>query len=281
MRSILFVLLILFSIQQVDAGGPWTNGKKKGFFQLQATIPLGTYNLLFLEDGSDLELNRGVTDFHLQAYLEYGFTDNLSLTGSLPYKFVATNDEINPAADLPLLPSGKLNGIGNIELALKYKFFDKSFVAATSIKAELNSISRDMEKGLATGYGANGIGIYGHLGKGLNRFYTFVEGGYMFKDHNYSDEVRINFEAGYKAVDELWLALVFDIRESMKNGNFDEMNLIQTGLYPNNQEYFAFGFKTFYEFKNKIGLSASTFGAFGGNYAAHLATINIGVFKKW
>ena len=281
MKYSIYSIILLLSFLQVNAGGPWTNGKKKGFFQLQATIPLGTYNKLFIADGSLLELNRGVTDFHLQAYLEYGISDKLSFYGSLPYKFVSTNDELNPASTLPILPSGKLNGIGNIEMALKYKFLDKSFVSAFSIKAELNTASRDMEKGLATGYGANGIALYWHFGKGLNRFYTFIEGGYTLKDHDYSDDIKLNFEVGYKAVDELWLALVLDIRKSMKNGSYEELNLIQTGLYPNNQEYFAFGFKTFYEFKNKTGISASSFGALSGNYAAYLATINIGIFRKW
>ena len=282
MKQKLFLLVVFSFSISVFAGGPWTPEKKHGFFQLQTTFPLGPYNRLFVNDGSTLELNRGVTDIQIQAFLEYGLGEKFSLVTALPYKFVSTNNELNPNSGLPLLPQGSLSGLGNYELALKYKFFDKSFVSAVSIKAEFNTGLQDLEKGLATGFDASGYALYWHIGKSFGpRFYSFFETGYTLRTNNFSDYYRFFLEAGYQPVNNFWTALVFDLKKSLENGNYDDLNLRQTGLYANNQEFFAFGLKASYEFKNKIGLSASAFGAFSGNYVAHSTTFNIGIYKKW
>ena len=271
----------LFAIS-LFAGGPWTPGKKHGFFQLQTTFPIGAYNKLYINDGSTLKLNRGVTDVSIQVYLEYGLGEKISVVTALPYKFVSTNNDLNPDSGLPLLPQGSLSGFGNYELALKYKFLDKSFVSAISIKAEFNTIKQNLDKGLATGFDASGYSLYWHIGKGFgSRFYSFFETGYTVRTNDYSNDLRFFLEAGYKPVNNLWLALVLDLKKSMGNGNYNDANLRQTGLYTNDQEFFAWGQKASYELKSKIGFSVSSFGAFSGNYVAHSVTLNIGIYKKW
>ncbi|RLD54313.1 MAG: hypothetical protein DRJ05_14915 [Bacteroidetes bacterium] len=282
MKHKLFLLLFLFYSISVFAGGPWTPGKKHGFLQIQTTFPATPYNQLFISDGSILELNRGVMDITIQAFLEYGINEKFSLITSLPYKFVSTNNEINLNSELPLLPEGSLSGLGNYEMALKYKFLDKTYISAVSVKAEFNTSSRDLEKGLATGYDASGYSLFWHIGRSFGaRFYSFFESGYTLRTNDFSNDFRFVLEAGYQPANNFWLAIVFDKKQSMENGNYNDNNLQQTGLYTNNQEFFAFGLKTSYGLKSKIGFSASTFGAFSGNYVAHSATFNIGVFKKW
>ena len=282
MKHKLSLVLFFFCSILVFGGGPWTPGKKHGFVQLQATFPSGPYNQLFISDGSILELNRGVTDISIQAFLEYGISEKFSLVTALPYKFVGTNNNINLNADFPLLPGGDLSGLGNYEMALKYKFLDKTFISAVSLKAGFNTSLQDLEKGLATGYDASGYGLWWHIGRSFgSKFYSFFESGYTFLTNDFSDDFRFMLEAGYQPINNLWLAVVFDKKQSMENGKYDDVNLKQTGLYTNNQEFFAFGLKSSYELKNKIGFSASTFGAFSGNYVAHSATFNIGIFKKW
>ncbi len=282
MKNNLLISLMLLFVIPVFAGGPWTPGKKHGFFQLQTTFPVGAYNKLFINDGSTLELNRGVTDISIQAYLEYGFVKNFSVVTALPYKFVSTNNELNPNAELPLLPQGSLTAFGNYELALKYKFLDRPFVSAISVKAEFNTGKQDLEKGLATGFDASGYSLFWHIGKSFGRrFYSFFETGYTLRTNHYSDDLRFYLEGGYTPARNFWLAAVLDLKVSMKNGDYDDTYLRQTGLYTNNQEFFAYGLKASYELKNKTGFSASTFGAFWGNYVAHSITLNIGIYKKW
>jgi len=280
-RKIITFLVLLFAIS-VFAGGPWTAGKKHGFAQIQATFPIRPYNKLFLYDGSTLELNRGVTDVSVQAYLEYGLGDKLSIVAAIPYKFVSTDNDINTDAEMPLLSEGSLSGFGNFEFALKYQFLDRFFVSSFSIKADFNTGKQDIAKGLTTGFDASGYSLFWYFGKGFSsRFYSFFETGYTLRTNDYSDNIRLMIETGYMPANDFWLALVFDFKKSMYNGNYYDENLRQTGLYTNNQEFFAYGLKASYELKSKIGFSASTFGALWGNYVAHSITINIGIYQKW
>jgi hypothetical protein len=278
MKTSFITLLLLISIKAL-AGGPWLNKSKSGFFQIQSTFPASSYNRLFLENGKEANLNRGVLDYTLQAYLEYGLTDRLDITSTLPYKFVGTTSNSN---DSSALNNGNLNGLGNYKLGLKYRLLDKGLKVAVSIQANLNTISKDYNKGLATGYDANSAGIYIHIGKGFTeKLYTFIDGGVNTVSNDFSNYIDIHYELGYQIKPSLWTALTFDIRESFKNGSYNNNNLKHTGLYTNDQEYFAYGLKTSYELKNKIGFTAATFGAFSGNYVAKVATFSVGIYKKW
>ena len=120
MKTLLSTLLLILSVQ-LFAGGPWLLPKKSGFFQLQTTVPAGSYVGLFRADGESLILNRSVVDINLQAYLEYGLTDNLDVLAVLPYKFISTGDTTGLGTIPELLERGSLNGFSNPRLGFKYK----------------------------------------------------------------------------------------------------------------------------------------------------------------
>jgi hypothetical protein len=278
MKTILLSLLLFFSYSLI-AGGPWLNKSKSGFFQIQSTFPSSSYNKLFLRNSNESTLSRSVLDYTLQAYLEYGLTDKLNIISTLPYKFVGTTTSNNDSAELE---KGSLNGLGNYKIGLKYGVLNKGLKVAISIQSNLNTITKDLNKGLATGYDANSLGLYIHIGKGFTKnLYSFIDGGVNAVGNDYSNYIDIHYELGYQIKPSLWTALTFDIRESFKNGSNLNENLKQTGLYTNNQEYFAYGLKASYELKSKIGFTAATFGAFSGNYVAKIATFSLGVYKKW
>jgi hypothetical protein len=272
MKNSITIVFIVFVIKTY-AGGPWTPKKGGGYFQLQPTIPTGTYNELFLKNNKDLVLNYNVIDFNFDAYLEYGISDRLAFIGTASAKYVAVkNNTINKS----------LFAAGNQKLALKYKLREKKTLTSVSVNSEIYTSSANLNYGLSTGYLSNAIGVMLHYGGSINsKSYLFIEGGYFYRTHNYSDEIKITTEYGYKIKPKIWLAAVFDIKESTFNGSRETTELQQTGLYPNNQEYFAWGGKFIYESEKQYGLSISSFGAFSGNYVAHLATLNIGVYKKW
>ena len=281
MRNLFALLFICFCATSF-AGGPWLQPAKSGFFQVQATLPVGTYNRLFLSNNKQLDLNREVTDMNFQAYLEYGITDKINIVTVLPYKYISTGATQSTLTNPTLLPSGKLSGFSNYKLALKYRVSDKNYKIAISIQSSFNSTTQDLEKGLVTGYQTNSIGLYGHIGKGFSEnFYSFIEGGFNSVSNNFSDFYEIHYEIGYQFKPSFWGAFTLDLRETLRNGNYRNENLRQTGFYTNNQEYFAFGLKTSYELKNKIGFNAAFFGAFSGNYVAYLSTYSIGIYKKW
>ena len=277
MKFIPLLIAYLFSTS-VYAGGPWLNKKKSGFFQIQSTFPGGAYNRLFLENGGESTLSRSVLDYTLQAYMEYGLTDKITIISTLPYKFVSTKSVLDSAA----LPGGSLNGLGNYSLGFKHRISNKDLKIAASIQAKFNTTTNDLEKGLTTGYGANSVGAYLHIGKGFNKnLYSFIDAGINTVSNNFSDFIDIHYEIGYQIKPSFWTAFTVDLRESLKNGDYTNSNLKETALYTNNQEYFAYGVKTSYELKNKIGFTAATFGAFSGNYVAKIATFSIGIYKKW
>jgi hypothetical protein len=277
MRYLLLVLVLLF-LSSSYAGGPWLNKKKSGFLQVQSTFPGGAYNRLFLENNLESSLNRPVLDYTLQAYIEYGLTDKLDIISTLPYKFVSTR----PASDSTELPKGNLNGLGNYKFGIKYRLSDNDLKIATSLQSNFNTINKDLEKGLTTGYDANTIGLYLHIGKGFNEnLYSFIDLGINTMSNNFSDYIDIHYELGYQIKPAFWAAFTLDLRETFKGGDYVNENLRQTGLYTNNQEYFAYGVKTSFELNNKIGFTAATFGAFSGNYVAKISTFSLGIYKKW
>ena len=282
----IILLLMFFGVQQVYAGGPWVVGKKKGFFQLQATIPIGLYSRLFHREGleKDIYLHRGVTDTHFQAYLEYGLTDKLTLISQLPFKYVATSQKVNNLQRIEfedILEAGSLAALGNASLGLKQELFNKKWVGAISARYEFNTSTTDLETGLATGYSAGAISSFFHVGKSLKKdSYFFVEIGGTKRGGNFSDEIQMIGEIG-KQMGKVWTAVVLDYKRSLRNGDLVTAELNQTGLYTNNQEYFAFGGKIAKDLKNKNGINFSALGAFSGHSVAHLASVNIGWYKKW
>lgn len=285
MRKILFVLAVL-SIIEAQAGGPWVLGKKKGYFQLQATLPIGSYSTLFHRDGlkRDIYLNRGVIDTHFQAYLEYGLTDKLTIISNLPFKYVATSDKLNSNSRIAFdeqLESGSLTALANPSVTLKHQLFNKKWVGAISAKYEFNASSQDLEKGLSTGYQAGAVSSFLHVGRSLEgNAYFFMEAGGTVRGNDYSDEIELITEIG-KKMGGLWTAFVLDYKKSQRNGDRVNPFLDQTGLYTNNQEFFAFGAKLARDLKNNNGINFSTFGAFSGHKVAHLASVNVGWYKKW
>jgi hypothetical protein len=269
------------------AGGSWTSGKKKGFFQVQSTIPIGTYNKLFHFEGKDktIYLNRNVLDFTALTYFEYGLFDKLDIYCTIPFKFVSTSagmSEVAFKSFATFLKEGNLSGFSNLQLNFKYQLTNKSIISAITLKTSLNNAVHDLEKGLSTGYSSNAIGGGIFIGKSFNeKLYAFIESYFLKRDNNFSDEYDINLEIGYKIKPKLWLMFVLDNKKSVFNGAYFNINLEQTGLYTNNQEFFAYGLKGAYSLSKKSGINFSTFGALSGNRVAHLATLNLGWFKKF
>lgn len=281
MKTYLLFLVLTFSYASY-AGGPWLNKKKSGFFQVQSTFPSGGYSSLFLENNQEAILNRPVLDYTFQAYLEYGITDKLDFISTLPYKYVSTGSLIGNDLDSLTLKEGTLSGLSNYKLGFKYQLIDKKIKMAVSIHSSLNTIRKDVTKGLTTGYNSNTYGIRTHIGRSFSaNIYSFIDLGVNKMTNDFSDFIDIHYELGYQIKPSLWTAFTLDLRESLKNGTYSNPYLKQTGLYTNDQEYFAFGLKASYELKTKIGFTAASFGAFSGNYVAKISTFSLGVYKKW
>lgn len=264
------------------AGGPWTLSKKGGYFQIQATFPGYATKRLFTSSGDDLYLPRPVLDLTFQSYLEYGITDRLTMAVNVPYKYMATKDEVIEKSEYQsLLSVGSIHGLGNASLGLKYKVFEGKWLGAVSFGTEVPSLVTDSSKGLRTGYETWTFVPTLHIGGGFdNGVYTYIDAGAGIRAGGFSSEARILAELGKKFKEHFTLALSLDVRESFRNESRDYENFRHTGLFVNNQEYFAYGIKAAYE-KNGFGVNFSTYGAAYGEFVAKAPFFNLGVFKKW
>lgn len=265
------------------AGGPWTQAKGEGFGQVSYSF-IPEYRSLYVSGGGSddaLGLNRNVTDMTIVGYIEHGLSDRLTISGIIPYKITETSEETF-TSDFPnVLAAGSLSGLGNITAGLKYNFISSSLLVSGVVLVDAKTSKSDSLTGLRTGYGAWGVAPVVSIGGSRNNFYGFVDTGLRFRTNDYSNEFILNGEAGIQLFNRLWVIGVLDVRQSITDGTADNENSEQTGLYPDNQEYVAPGFKLLYDITPKFGLNFSAFGAISGNLVAKSPSNTLGIYMKW
>jgi len=266
------------------AGGPWLLPKRQGFFQFQSILPVYQYNSLLMGNfiNETQALNRKVFNADYSFYLEYGITDNLNVIATLPFKHVSTGDLTDEQAFDDLLPAGELLGLSNPRVALKYGLLAKSINISVSLQTSWNTISRELEKGLATGIAANSFGLMAHIGRSKEKHYGFLEVGYHKYTNDFSDILEVNLEHGWKLGQRWNMAFVLNVRQSLENGPYRNLNLEQTGLYPNDQEWAVISGKIAYETANGFGINASIpLVPIKFKHVGYNGTVCLGVYKKF
>ncbi len=268
--------------QQLPAGGPWTQPKGQGYAQVSFTF-IPEYRSLFGRNGESISLNREVSDRTLLGYLEYGLTSRFTLTGEIPMKFVSTGEQVHPGSDFEnaLLESGSLSGPGNLYAALKYGLVQKNFLLTGQVKIDAPTATSDAKTGLRTGVDAWGVAPSLILGGSRGQLYAFIESGVRFRSKDYSQEFILGGEAGAALLKRFWIIAVLDVRQALNDGTHDNENSEQTGLYPDNQEYVAFGLKLIVEISPRFGVNFSSFGASSGNLVAKSPANTVGVYLRW
>ncbi len=277
--QILFFLGLLST--QVYSQSPWVKEKGKGYAQISYNV-ITEYSSLYLSSGESLELPRSVTDRSIQFYGEYGIGNDWQLSAVLPYKLLTTGDMSPDFTDALSIAEGNHNALGNIELAIKKNFINKSFLFSGQLKAELPTSSLDDATGLRSGLDALSIVPSVTVGKGWNDMYGYLSVGSSIRSNDYSGDLRISGEFGTKPLDKLWVVLVLDIVSSFENATpVIPQAQAEAGLYLNNQEYFAYGLKFAYELKDGWGINLAGYGGASGNLVAKAPSINFGVYYEW
>jgi len=277
MKPKLLILSILcFFFSFVHAGGPWATGKGKAYTQVGASF--NHYNAIFY-NGTKLYLPPPITDNTYQFYGEFGITDKFTLISNIPFKTLSIQNK-SAFTNVPYAV-GNLNGFGNISLAGKYSFWEKKINIAAQISVENGTNLANYQTGLRTGYGAWAVTPSFIIGKGFKKWYAFADAGFAFRSAGYSEEIVSNAEIGYTPFNRFWLALAFNNKNTLKNGNVADNYGQQTSLYVNNQSYNAFGLKVSYGFSDNIGLNASAYGAFAGNLVAAAPTFCASFYYKF
>jgi hypothetical protein len=281
MIKYLLIVANFFLIKTAVAQSPWVREQGAGYFQMGAHI-IPEYKSLFLDNGDDFYTSRYVSDNTVQAYFEYGVTDDFTMIYNLPYKFVATGDVNKKAAQIPTIEQGTVNGFGNMKIGFKHNILSKEYVAAGQLNIGIPTSIYDSATGLRTGYDTWQISPLLSFGKGGSNYYIFGYGGMDFRLNEYSYHLKTGIEAGYEAFDNIWPVIYFHINESLDNGTVQlPDNNYQTGLYVNDQEYFAWGAKIITELSKKYGFVIGADGSFSGHMVAHSPLITGTVYYKW
>ena len=277
----LLYLLVLFCFIPVNmmAGG-WTQPKGKFYSHLAYTFH--TFNNVhqgFWGDNKDL--TRRVNDGTLQAYLEFGATDKLTLTGMLPVKFTTTGNTIYPNENFAdTLAAGSLNGLGNVVLGVKYRLLQKKWVMSGQLQVAALTSNRDATTGLQTDRDSWGILPSLLLSKGLNKKFLSMEIGVEVRTNQQSERITGFFEYGRQLNNDMWIIGLASWYISLKNGEFTDGNFLQTGLYVNDQEYFSMGAKAIIPFNENTGINVALLGGIYGKNVASFPSITVGLFVK-
>jgi hypothetical protein len=270
--------LTVFICSFALAQSPWVAEKGKGFAQIGYTT-IGPYDNLYQNDGDSYSLSRDVTDQTIQLFAEYGIGNNNSLIASIPLKLLKTGQStiLNPAIN-----EGSFSTLGNIQLAVRHNFINNGFVLSSQLLTEIPSAGYDEATGLRGGLDALSFVPTISIGKGLANLYGYLSAGVAIRSNEYSSDFRISGELGYKLVNRIYVIAVLDVVENFENGSAVEtVNQLQTGLYLNNQSFFAYGIKGIIGFTDNIGVSGAFYGASSGHLVAKSPSINFGVYYKW
>jgi hypothetical protein len=271
-KVILISIVTLVFTQLATAQSPWTREKGKSYVQLGFT---GLFYDEIQFDGDKEVLPNDISDITLQAYAEYGITNNLEAQVIVPFKSVNYESKIGNTSE-------SLSGIGNISLGLKYKLYDKDWKISSGVLYSANSITKDATIGLTTGFNANTFLPYITAGSSSGKWYYYGNVGYGYMDNSYSDYFKATFELGYEIVKSAHLMLLLDTRNVVSKESAFENDLNQWASYLDRQTYNAVGIKGNYEFKkDKFGANFAIIGATGIDNAPLAPTINFGLYTKF
>lgn len=276
------VFTIFFSLTLTLSFGqsPWVAEKGKGYGQIGYTT-IGPYKDLFLSNGDSYALNNEVTDQTIQAYGEYGIGSGTSLIATLPIKVLKSGPSLIPSTPISA-GSGDFTTLGNIQLAARHNFINKKIIFSGQLLTELPTAGYEETTGLRGGLDALSIAPSLSIGFSKAKLYGYISTGIAIRTNNYSNEWRLSEEIGYQLINRVYIIAVIDIVQNFENGTaVESSNQLGTGLYLNNQSYFAYGFKGIIGISDNLGITGAYYGAGSGHLVAKSPSINFGVYFKW
>lgn len=271
----------LFLSQFSLAQSAWTRKKGESYLQFSYS-QISDYETLFVEEGNDFETGRTINESTLQAYGEYGVSDKLTLSLSIPMVSISTN-EINPNATISpvTVTEDTVTSLGNIQLGARYQLYSKKFILTAGLNIEANTSDYDEASGIRTGADAWSFSPIINFGAGFGKSYLQAFTGVQLRTNDYSHNFRFGVEYGYKVLSKLWLAAFVDITQSLKNGDISlPSQNFETGLFVNDQEVIATGIKAIFELNDQSGLTFGYGGAAAGVAVPKSPAITFGYFLK-
>ena len=240
------------------------------------------YDEMYISGGNKIATERNIDDLTIQGWFEWGLSESSTILISLPLKILNAGD-LNIAGQTdPFTQSGSLTAPGNIRFSWKQAITKESYISAGQLWLETPSGKYDEKTGLRSGYDAWTLIPSFNLGISGSDWYSYGSFAYGLRGNNYSHFLQFSAEVGYHIMPALSVAFYVDWLNSLKNGNRqDPVNNLLTGLYVNDQEYFAFGIKLYGKLiSNRLGVSLGFAGAFSGNFVPRVPAFNLALYYK-
>ena len=269
------------------AGGPWPQGKGNAYIKLSEWWL--RFDRHYTANGNtDPNLTTGIYNTFL--YGEYGITNRL--TGILNANVFArnvVNEQRSSVNDAVLVEGEALNGLGDVDIALKYTFTEADAAVPFSVTVLAGLPTGNPQAG-ALGNLQTGDGEFNQLLRldaahafslvGKAQAYVAAYSGVNNRTEGFSDEFRGGLEAGL-GVDvfarRLWLISRLDVIESFKNGE-SAATFTGSGIFANNAEFTSLGLEANYYLTERLGVSVGATGALRGELIAASGSMQAGVF---
>ncbi len=281
MKYIKLTLLFCILSNCVYSQSGWT--RKKNTYFLKTSFNLFSSSDYYTPDGAKLK----TTQFNQQSlnlYGEYGISDKFTAIINLPMLKLNSYDNTERAS-----------GIGDLKIELKYALLQKRIPVTIALAPEFPTGSKDnyaqnklsaidqinlptgdgefnVWSTLAASHSFHPLPIY----MSLSTTYNFRT---QYKGFSFRDQVKFNFEAGYKLLDKIWFNGTLSAQTSVgkSNGTTDFTRGEGT-------EFTAFGFGAAYEVANHWSVSLQTWGyadlIFDRKNIYSAPTYSIGVFYE-
>jgi len=205
-------LLAMAPLANMTHAGAWVPALDAGYAKVGVTRTQAD-EIFDSEDDVNFE---GVS---LSYYGEIGLGKKLGLYWSFLYQDIEQTVEGVTTAN---------NGLGDIDLGVRYQWFSEPFVFSTSALVKIPYLY-DNGDALPLGNGQEDVEVRALIGKGLNQFgYFGLEFGYRARFDAPSDEYRYLIEYGYSVNDHLYLRTKLD--GTLSAGNADVAESIDNGV---------------------------------------------------
>lgn len=282
MKKLLFAAIFILPFISI-AGGGWTKGKGKGYYKVSEWWITASKHF---DNFGNTDLNARTTIANTTFYGEYGITDRL--TGVLFFPFFSHSHFDNQISSTgqTRVKGEQVNGIGDTDLALKYRLFPESqFAIATSLilGIPLGNDSGGSQGQLQTGDGEFNQMIRTDVSKSFSLFngvgtYANIYASFNNRSNGFSDEVRFGGELGASLFKgKFWFIYRLDILESLQNGN-ETFEGQGATVFANNTEFVSYTYEAAYYISDKWGVSAAFGSAYSGKLIAAAPSYSVGVF---
>ena len=222
--SAVLIAALLFTAPKAALAGAWC--APQGAFYGKLSMNRYTTDSTFTSDGDRERIANGgkFYDSNINFYGEYGLLDRLTLSCSLPYKWLQSgtwnsttvNDQVHRQH-----ATKHYNGPGDWEAGLKFGLIKEPFVGSVQFLYKNAALYTSREKVLP-GNNQSDYEIRLLAGKSLWPLpggYCGVEAGYRFRSKAPSDEFKYLFEFGMTLFGPLSLRLKLDGTKSMHNAD--------------------------------------------------------------